>query len=66
MARAAPDLIDTRVQLVFAEGFGMDSNHFTPLWDRIGAWAPRRLGLDPWGDGVCRKCIGILGLCIAQ
>lgn len=56
MARVTPELIDTRVQLVFAEGFGMDSNHFTPLWDRIGAWAPRRLGLDPWGDGVCREC----------
>ncbi|KAK8861298.1 hypothetical protein IAR55_002117 [Kwoniella newhampshirensis] len=52
-ARTAPALINTRVQLVFAEGFGMDQNHFTPLWDRIGAWAPRRLSLDPWGEGVC-------------
>jgi hypothetical protein len=53
MARAVPALIDTRVQLVFAEGFGMDANHFTPLWDRMGAWAPRRLSLDPWGEDVC-------------
>ncbi|WVQ83512.1 hypothetical protein IAT38_005653 [Cryptococcus sp. DSM 104549] len=52
-ARTAPALINTRVQLVFSEGFGMDQNHFTPLWDRIGAWAPRRLSLDPWGEGVC-------------
>jgi len=49
----APDLIDDRIQLVFSEGFGMDQNHFTPLWDRMGAWAPRRLSLDPWGKGVC-------------
>jgi hypothetical protein len=55
-ARMAPDLINTRVQLVFAEGFGMDKNHFTPLWDRMGAWAPRRLSLDPWGDGECCEC----------
>lgn len=33
----------------------MDANHFTPLWDRIGAWAPRRLALDPWGEDVCCK-----------
>ncbi|WWD16799.1 hypothetical protein CI109_101231 [Kwoniella shandongensis] len=52
-ARTAPALINTRVQLVFQEGFGMDANHFTPLWDRIGAWAPRRLSLDPWQEGVC-------------
>ena len=61
MARAAPDLIDTRVQLVFAEGYGMDSNHFTPLWDRVGAWAPRRLSLDPWTENTCcgysRDCL---------
>ena len=53
-ARNAPDLIEDRLQLVFSEGFGMDQNHFTPLWDRMGAWAPRRLSLDPWGKGVCR------------
>ena len=51
----APSLVDSKVQLVFAEGFGMDANHFTPLWDRMGAWAPRRLSLDPWTEGVCRK-----------
>jgi hypothetical protein len=56
-ARNAPDLIEDRVQLVFSEGFGMDQNHFTPLWDRMGAWAPRRLSLDPWGKGVCRESI---------
>ena len=55
-ARVAPALINTRLQLVFSEGFGMDSNHFTPLWDRMGAWAPRRLSLDPWGEGVCCEC----------
>jgi hypothetical protein len=54
-ARNAPDLIEDRIQLVFSEGFGMDQNHFTPLWDRMGAWAPRRLSLDPWGKGVCRE-----------
>ncbi|WWC87572.1 uncharacterized protein L201_002462 [Kwoniella dendrophila CBS 6074] len=51
--QTAPSLISSRVQLVFVEGFGMDSNHFTPLWDRIGAWAPRRLTLDPWTEGTC-------------
>jgi hypothetical protein len=54
-ARNAPDLINDRLQLVFSEGFGMDQNHFTPLWDRMGAWAPRRLNLDPWAKGVCRE-----------
>jgi hypothetical protein len=54
-ARMAPALINTRVQLVFSEGFSMDANHFTPLWDRMGAWAPRRLGLDPWAEGMCRE-----------
>jgi len=53
--KAAPDVANTRVQLVFAEGVGLDSNHFTPLWDRMGAWAPRRLALDPWGADVCRE-----------
>ncbi|WWC68932.1 uncharacterized protein I206_102868 [Kwoniella pini CBS 10737] len=51
--QTAPALITSRVQLVFVEGFGMDQNHFTPLWDRIGAWAPRRLSLDPWIEGTC-------------
>ncbi|KAK6906892.1 hypothetical protein I204_00305 [Kwoniella mangroviensis CBS 8886] len=51
--QTAPALIDSRVQLVFVEGYGMDSNHFTPLWDRMGAWAPRRLSLDPWTEGTC-------------
>ncbi|WVF66739.1 hypothetical protein IAT40_001481 [Kwoniella sp. CBS 6097] len=51
--RTAPELVNSRVQLVFVEGFGMDSNHFTPLWDRMGAWAPRRLSLDPWRKGTC-------------
>jgi len=54
-ARNAPDLIEDRIQLIFSEGFGMDQNHFTPLWDRMGAWAPRRLSLDPWTKGVCRE-----------
>ena len=52
--RTAPELADTRVQLVFGDEYTMDANHFTPLWDRIGAWAPRRLALEPWGEGVCR------------
>ncbi|ORY27682.1 hypothetical protein BCR39DRAFT_537907 [Naematelia encephala] len=51
--RAVPDLVDTRVQLVFSDEFGMDNNHFTPLWDRIGAWPPKRLILDPWTEGTC-------------
>lgn len=55
-ARLQPDLVDTRVQLVFADEYGMDGNHFTALWDRIGAWAPRRLVLDPWQKGECREC----------
>lgn len=54
-ARNAPNLVNERAQLIFLEGFGMDQNHFTPLWDRMGAWAPRRLSLDPWDVGVCRK-----------
>lgn len=54
-ARLRPDLVDTRVQLVFADEYGMDGNHFTALWDRIGAWAPRRLVLDPWRKGECRR-----------
>lgn len=54
-ARLKPELVDTRVQLVFADQYGMDGNHFTPLWDRIGAWAPRRLVLDPWREGECCK-----------
>jgi hypothetical protein len=54
-ARLKPELVDSRVQLVFADEYGMDGNHFTPLWDRIGAWAPRRLVLDPWRDGECSK-----------
>lgn len=52
-AAALPDLIDRRLQLVFNDKFGMDGNHFTPLWDRVGAWAPRRLSLDPWVEGEC-------------
>ncbi|WOO79772.1 uncharacterized protein LOC62_02G003288 [Vanrija pseudolonga] len=52
-AAALPDLIDRRLQLVFNDKFGMDGNHFTPLWDRVGAWAPRRLSLDPWIEGEC-------------
>ncbi|OWZ74557.1 hypothetical protein C365_06895 [Cryptococcus neoformans Bt85] len=52
-ARTAPALVNSRVQLVFTEGYSMDGNHFTPLWDRVGAWAPRRLSLDPWQEGEC-------------
>jgi hypothetical protein len=54
-ARLKPELVDSRVQIVFADQYGMDGNHFTALWDRIGAWAPRRLVLDPWQDGECCK-----------
>lgn len=54
-AQLRPDLVDSRVQLVFADEYGMDGNHFTALWDRVGAWAPRRLVLDPWHEGECRK-----------
>ncbi|KAL1410119.1 hypothetical protein Q8F55_004122 [Vanrija albida] len=50
---AVPALRDRRVQVVFNDEFGMDGNHFTPLWDRVGAWAPRRLSLDPWAEGEC-------------
>lgn len=56
-AQLRPELIDTRVQLVFADDYGMDANHFTPLWDRIGTWAPRRLTLDPWRKGECCESI---------
>jgi hypothetical protein len=48
-------LVDDRIQLIFQEGYKLESNHFTPLWDRVGAWAPRRLSLDPWEENVCRK-----------
>jgi len=52
-AQLKPELVDSRVQIVFADQYGMDGNHFTALWDRIGAWAPRRLVLDPWQEGEC-------------
>lgn len=52
---AAPGIARERLQLVFTDDFGMDKNHFTPLYDRIGAWAPRRLTLDPWRKGECRE-----------
>lgn len=52
-----PELVDSRVQIVFADQYGMDGNHFTALWDRIGAWAPRRLVLDPWQEGECCKSL---------
>jgi hypothetical protein len=54
-AQLKPELVDSRVQIVFADQYGMDGNHFTALWDRIGAWAPRRLILDPWREGECRE-----------
>jgi hypothetical protein len=54
-AQLKPELVDSRVQIVFADQYGMDGNHFTALWDRIGAWAPRRLVLDPWREGECCK-----------
>lgn len=54
-ARLKPELADTRVQMVFADEYGMDGNYFTALWDRIGAWAPRRLVLDPWRNGECSE-----------
>jgi hypothetical protein len=54
-AQLKPELVDSRVQIVFADQYGMDGNHFTALWDRIGAWAPRRLVLDPWREGKCCK-----------
>jgi hypothetical protein len=56
-ARLKPELVDTKAQLVFADQYGMDGNHFTALWDRIGAWAPRRLVLDPWKEGECRESL---------
>lgn len=64
-ARTAPALVNSRVQLVFTEGYSMDGNHFTPLWDRVGAWAPRRLSLDPWQEGECCEWLflRLLDLC---
>jgi hypothetical protein len=50
-----PSLINTRVQLVFNDDYGIEANHFVSMWDKIGAWAPRRLSLDPW-DNECREC----------
>lgn len=55
-ARTEPAFINSRLQLIFTDEFTMDANHFTPLYDRMGAWAPRRLSLDPWDTGVCRGC----------
>lgn len=53
--RLEPSLIDTRVQLVFSDDYGIEANHFVSMWDRMGAWAPRRLSLDPW-ENECREC----------
>jgi hypothetical protein len=50
---AVPALEAEKLQLVFSDDFGMDKNHYTPLYDRMGAWAPRRLTLDPWREGEC-------------
>ncbi len=47
-----------RYESSFTEGFGLEFKHFTTLWDRMGAWAPRRLSLDAWGEGVCRESLG--------
>lgn len=52
-AASVPGIEKERLQLVFTDNYGMDKNHFTPLYNRIGAWAPRRLTLDPWRKGEC-------------
>jgi hypothetical protein len=52
--RLNPALIDSRVQLVFNDDYGIEANHFVSMWDRMGAWAPRRLSLDPW-ENECRE-----------
>lgn len=50
-----PSLADTRVQLVFNDDYGIEANHFVSMWDKIGAWAPRRLSLDPWDNECCES-----------
>ena len=59
--RLKPDWIDDRVQVVFDDDFGVEGNHFVPMWDRIGAWAPRRLGLDPWKNECLSRSIHSVG-----
>lgn len=55
--RARPELASQPIQLVFTDNFGLEGNHFVPMWDRMGAWPPRRLSLDPW-DRACRESPG--------
>ncbi len=43
------------IQLAFSDKFGLDHNHYSSLWDRIGSRQPRRLSLDPYESGTTRK-----------
>lgn len=49
---AFPHLVKERVQLVFTDDFEIEKNHFTTLWERMGAWPPRRLSIDPFEAGT--------------
>lgn len=48
-----PSLMEKPVQLVFKDDFGLENNHFVSMWDKIGAWPPRRLTLDPFNKACC-------------
>ncbi len=54
---AFPALTHEKLQLAFADEFDLERNHFTPLWDRVGAWPPRRLSVDPWEPETSCKSI---------
>ncbi|KAJ7023080.1 hypothetical protein C8F04DRAFT_1240383 [Mycena alexandri] len=45
------------LQLVFSDAFLPTQNLFAPLWDRIGARVPRRMGLEGLGMDGGRTCL---------
>lgn len=51
---AFPTFSSERVQLAFSDEFELERNHFSEVWDRVGAWPPRRLHLDPFEPGTTR------------
>lgn len=49
-----PAFASQPIQLAFTDLYGIEQNHFASLWDRMGAWPPRRLSLDPFEPGTTR------------
>ncbi|TXT12095.1 uncharacterized protein COLE_02505 [Cutaneotrichosporon oleaginosum] len=50
---AVPELRHHRIQMAFLDNFGLDSNRFDGVWERVGALPPRRTRHEPFDDGVC-------------